>query len=175
MLCSRRVILILMGVVGAGKTTVGSLLAQKLGWQFADADAFHSPDNVEKIRHGISLTDSDRAPWLAALRVAITKWNAAEENVVLACSALKRSYRRELSPGGVRFVYLKGSRELILARLRSRQGHFASESILDTQFADLEEPEDAVTVSAAPLPEAIVDEILTCLKPELAYPDAAKK
>ena len=175
MLCSRRVIVILMGVVGAGKSTVGSLLAQRLGWQFADADAFHSPANVEKIRHGISLTDADRAPWLAALHDAITKWNAGEENVVLACSALKRKYRDELSAGLIRFVYLKGSRELILARLRSRHGHFAGESILDTQFADLEEPEDAVTVSAAPPPEAIVDEILTRLKPELAYPDAAKK
>jgi gluconokinase len=167
--------MILMGVVGAGKTTVGSLLAQKLGWQFADADDFHSAANVEKIRRGIPLDDSDRAPWLAALHGAIAHWNSSGQSVILACSALKRKYRDELSAGPVRFVYLKGSRELILARLHSRHGHFATDSILDTQFADLEEPQDAITVSAASPPEAIVDEILTRLKPELAYPDAATK
>lgn len=168
-------VLILMGVVGAGKTTVGKLLAEKLGWKFADADDFHFAANVEKMRHGISLTDADRAPWLAALYDAITKWNAGRENVVLACSALKRSYREQLDAGWVKFVYLKGDRELILSRLHARQGHFATETILDSQFADLEEPEDAITVSAAYPPEVIVDEILTRLKAELAYPDAAKK
>lgn len=164
-----------MGVVGAGKTTVGKLLAQKLGWQFADADDFHPAANVEKMRNGIALADADRAPWLAALRDAIGKWNSAGTNVVLACSALKHSYREELGVGNVKFVYLKASRELILSRLRSRHGHFATESILDTQFADLEEPDDAITVSAVPPPEAIADEIMTRLKPELSYPDAAKK
>ena len=168
-------VVILMGVVGAGKTTVGSLLAQKLGWQFADGDDFHPATNVEKIRHGISLTDTDRAPWLAALHGAVAKWNSNGENVVLACSALKRSYREQLSAGPVKFVYLKGSRELILSRLRSRHGHFATETILDTQFADLEEPQDTFTVSAAQPPEAIVDEILTRLRPKLAYSDAAKR
>lgn len=164
-----------MGVVGAGKTTVGKLLAKKLGWQFADADDFHPNENVEKMRRGISLTDADRAPWLAALRDAIGKWDSAGTNVILACSALKRNYREQLVAGPVRFVYLKVSRELILSRLRSRHGHFATESILDTQFADLEEPEDAITVSAAPEPEAVADEIMTRLRPELSYPDAAHK
>ena len=164
-----------MGVVGAGKTTVGKLLAKKLGWQFADADDFHPKENVEKMRRGISLTDDDRAPWLAALRDAIGKWNSAGANVILACSALKESYRRELSVGNVKFAYLKASRELILSRLRSRHGHFATETILDTQFADLEEPDDSITVPATPPPEAVVDEIMTRLKPELSYPDAAKK
>ena len=163
-----------MGVVGSGKTTIGKLLAEKLGWKFADADDYHPAANIEKMRHGISLTDADRAPWLAALHEAITKWNGGGENAILACSALKRSYRQQLGSGPVKIVYLQGSRDLILSRLRARHGHFATESILDTQFADLEEPEDAITVSAASPPEAIVDEILTRLRPELAYPDAAK-
>ena len=153
-------IVIVMGVVGAGKTTIGSLLAHELGWRFADADDFHPAANVEKIRKGISLTDADRAPWLAALHDAITKWIAAGDNVVLACSALKRGYRNELRGGPVTFVYLKGSRELILARLRARHGHFATESILSTQMLDLEEPESAITVAIEPPPREIVSEII---------------
>ncbi len=153
-------IVIVMGVVGAGKTTVGRLLAEQLDWQFADADDFHPPSNVEKIRQGIALSDDDRKPWLACLRAAITNWIAGKRNVVLACSALKRSYRRELEAGpAVRFVYLKGSADLIEARLRSRQGHFAGEPILASQFADLEEPERAVTVEIASTPSEIVAEI----------------
>src|SRR5215831_9564062 len=97
----RALILVIMGVVGVGKTTVATLLAQKLGWKFADADEFHSPGNVEKIRHGIPLTDWDRAPWLAGLRAAVEKWNESGTSVVLACSALKQSYREELSAGNV--------------------------------------------------------------------------
>lgn len=153
-------IVIVMGVVGVGKTTVGKLLATQLGWEFADADDFHPAPNVEKIRHGISLSDEDRWPWLQRLRAAIIEWIAAGCNVVLACSALKRSYRRELDVGPeVRFVHLKGSADLIAARLHSRQGHFADEQILASQFADLEEPKGAVTVEIAATPPAIVDEI----------------
>ncbi len=153
-------IVIVMGVVGAGKTTVGRLLAEQLGWEFADADDFHPPSNVEKIRQGIALNDDDRKPWLESLRKAITSWIAQLRNVVLACSALKRSYREELSVGPeVRFVYLKGSSELIAERLRARQGHFAGEQILAGQFADLEEPDAAVTVGIASTPEQIVVEI----------------
>src|SRR5258708_2774069 len=153
-------VLILMGVVAAGKTTVGTLLAQKLGWQFADADDFHPAENIEKISHGIALDDSDRAPWLAAMHNAIQQWDAEGKNVILACSALKHSYRNELRAGNVRFVYLKGSYDLILNRLRARRGHFASESILQSQFADLEEPEDAITVEIDKTPDAIVSEIV---------------
>ena len=153
-------ILIVMGVVGSGKTTVGTLLAQKFGWQFADADDFHPRENVEKISHGIALNDSDRAPWLAALRDAISRWNDEGKNVVLACSALKRSYRDELHAGQVRFVYLKGSYELLLQRLRSRHGHFASETILKSQLEDLEEPDDAITVEIDKSPEEITAEII---------------
>lgn len=153
-------VLIVMGVVGSGKTTIGTLLAQRLGWLFADADNFHSPQNVDKIRHGIALTDADRTPWLAALRAAITKWLSEHQNVVLACSALKQSYRDQLLTGDVKLVYLKGSRELILSRLRERHGHFATESILNTQFQDLEEPHDAITVSIESTPDEIVAGIM---------------
>jgi gluconokinase len=157
-------VLIVMGVVGSGKTTVGRLLAEKLGWSFSDADDFHPAANKEKISHGIPLTDVDRAPWLAALHSAIKQWNANHQNTVLACSALKRRYRDELRIGAVRFVYLKGSYELILHRLRSRKGHFASESILTSQFAGLEEPKDALTVEVNKSPATIVSEILEKLK-----------
>jgi gluconokinase len=153
-------IVIVMGVTGSGKTTIGSLLAEQLAWQFADADDFHPPENVEKMRHGIPLNDEDREPWLRRLREAITAWIAEGKNIVLACSALKRSYRRELEAGPeVRFVYLKGSADLIRGRLRSRHGHFANEQILAGQFADLEEPDAAVTVAIASEPNQIVAEI----------------
>jgi gluconokinase len=153
-------IVIVMGVVGSGKTTVGRLLGEKMGWEFADADDFHPASNVEKIRSGIALTDQDRAPWLESLRMAISQWIALQRNVVLACSALKRSYREELEAGPeVRFVYLKGTPALIADRLHSRHGHFANEQILASQFADLEEPKDAVTVSISPDPPRIVAEI----------------
>jgi gluconokinase len=153
-------IVIVMGVVGAGKTTIGRLLAEQLGWTFADADDFHPPANVEKIRRGIPLTDDDRHPWLESLRGAIAKWIGAETNAVLACSALKRSYRELLSAGPeVRFVFLKGEASLIAARLRARHGHFADEKILASQLADLEEPEGAVLVDIAQTPPEIVAEV----------------
>jgi len=154
-------IVIVMGVTGAGKSTVGHLLAEQLGWPFADADDFHPPANVEKMRHGIPLTDVDRAPWLQRLRTQIATWIAAGKNVVLACSALKRTYRQALAAvPDVHFVYLKGSAALIAERLRLRHGHFAGQQILAGQFADLEEPEDepehAVTVNIASTPQEIV-------------------
>ena len=153
-------IVIVMGVVGSGKTTVGRLLAQRLGWEFADADDFHPALNIEKIRHGIPLGDEDRKPWLDRLREAILGWIAGGRNVVLACSALKRAYRKTLDAGPeVRFVYLKGSAALIAERLRSRHGHFAGEQILASQLADLEEPEVALTVDIAATPAQIVDKI----------------
>jgi gluconokinase len=154
------VIVIVMGVVGAGKTTVGSLLAQQLGWEFADADDFHPPSNVEKIRNGVPLSDTDRAPWLDRLSQAIREWIAARKNVVLACSALKRKYREKLAVGPeVRFVYLKGKAGLIAERLRARHGHFAGEQILSSQLADLEEPEPAVDIDISQTPAQMVDQI----------------
>jgi gluconokinase len=181
-------VVIVMGVTGAGKTTIGRLLAEQLGWLFADADDFHPAANVEKMRRGIPLTDDDRRPWLARLRAEIDGWLASDKNVVLACSALKRSYRQQLEAGPerlartdaastntasinqVRFVYLKGSAALIAERLRSRHGHFAGESILAGQFADLEEPhnDDAVTVDISPTPPEIVAQIRTKLGLSLA-------
>jgi len=160
-------IAIVMGVVGAGKTTVGKLLASQLGWEFADADDFHPQSNVEKIRHGIALTDEDREPWLDRLREAIVRWIAEGKSVILACSALKRSYRAKLCVGPqVRFVYLKGSAALIADRLRSRHGHFAGESILASQLADLEEPQKSIIVDISHTPQQIVDEIKRALAME---------
>ena len=153
-------VVIVMGVVGAGKTTIGSLLASELGWQFADADDFHPQSNKEKIRRGIPLTDDDRQPWLQRIRTRIDDWIAQRRNAVLACSALKRAYRRELEAGPqVRFVYLKGNASLIAERLRSRRGHFADDKILASQLETLEEPESAVTVEVSSSPQEIVTEI----------------
>lgn len=169
-------ILVIMGVVGSGKTTIGTLLAQKLGWEFADADDFHPAANIRKISQGIALTDTDRAPWLAAMRNAIQQWQKEGKSVVLACSALKHSYREELRAGDVRFVYLRGDARLIAQRLHGRRGHFATDSILESQFADLEEPHDALAVSIAQSPDAIANEIIDKLKlARVSYPDAARK
>ena len=153
-------IVIIMGTTGAGKTTIGTMLASQLNWQFADADTFHPPANIEKMSRGIPLDDSDRAPWLEAMRKAILEWITAGKNVVLACSALKRSYREELRPRPeVKMIYLKGDYALFAERIRHRHGHFAGEGILAGQFADLEEPADAITIDAAKSPEEIVAEI----------------
>ena len=169
-------VLVIMGVVGSGKTTVGTLLAQKLGWQFADADDFHPDENIRKMSQGIPLTDADRGPWLAAMRGAIEQWHNKRKSVVLACSALKHSYREELRAADVHFVYLKGDVELIGRRLHARRGHFATDSILESQFADLEEPRDALAVRIAQTPDAIVTEIIDKLKlAPVSYPDAAQK
>ncbi len=149
-----------MGTAGSGKTTVGKLLAAQLKWEFADADNFHSPANIEKMSHGIPLHDEDRIPWLHSLRDAIQQWDEQHRNVVLACSALKRSYRELLQiNSNVKLVYLKGSFELFRERLRARKGHYAGEQILAGQFADLEEPTDAITIDASKSPEQIVAEI----------------
>ena len=153
-------VIVVMGVTGSGKTTIGSLLAARLGWHFADADEFHSAANKEKMHKGIPLSDDDRLPWLAAMHDQIGKWVALKQNVVLACSALKQSYRQLLWTGPeVQFVYLKGGYELIAERLRARKGHFADEHILAGQFADLEEPSDALTVDIGASPEEMADEI----------------
>ncbi len=159
-----------MGVTGAGKTTVGKLLALQLGWKFADADSFHSAANKEKMSQGIALDDADRAPWLASMRAAIVEWSAHHENVVLACSALKQDYRKTLDIGPeVKFVYLKGSYELIYQRLLSRHGHFATETILRSQFEALEEPSDAIVVDVSKSPGDIVAEIRERLHPGLGF------
>jgi gluconokinase len=154
------VIIIVMGVLGAGKTTVGSLLARELGFEFHDADSFHSPANIEKMRQGIPLTDSDREPWLAAMHSAITLWMGETRDIVLACSALKASYRGQLVINdAVKLVYLNISFDDVLQRVRVRHGHFAGENLLKSQFADLEEPANALTVDASLPPEEIVSKL----------------
>lgn len=160
-------IVIVMGVVGAGKTTIGRLLAQQLKWEFADADDYHPRANVEKIRQGIPLTDEDRAPWLDLLRKAIIGWSASGTSVVLACSALKREYRQKLDAApDVRFVYLHGSARVIAERLGLRLGHYADARILESQLADLEEPDEAVNINIEASPEQIVREIRNELRLE---------
>ena len=160
-------IIILMGVAGSGKTTIGTLLASQLGWDFADADDYHPAANVTKIRQGIALDDADREPWLLALRQAELRWTAAHKNVVLACSALKQSYREKLrvSPQ-VKFVFLEGPYDLIHERLEARHGHFATSALLSSQFATLESPasnpqpgDSALSIDVTGSPEQIVSEI----------------
>lgn len=160
-------IIILMGVSGAGKTTVGQLLATQLGWEFADADDYHSAANLEKMRRGIPLTDTDRAPWLETLRALIARWIAEGKNAVLACSALKQSYREilPLSPE-VKFVYLKGSPSLLRQRLHSRHGHFMTEQMLISQLQALEEPQDAIVIDVDSSPQEIAAEIRASLFPK---------
>ncbi|HMD38471.1 MAG TPA: gluconokinase [Candidatus Acidoferrum sp.] len=150
-------IVIVMGTTGSGKTTIGSLLAKRVGWEFADGDDYHPAANVEKMRQGIPLTDADRMPWLKILHDKIAEWIAAGRSVVLACSALKQSYRDELEIGPeVKLVYLKGSIELFSARALGRKGHFAKQDLVASQFATLEEPKGAITVDAGLPPEEIV-------------------
>lgn len=151
-------IVIVMGVSGSGKTTVGRRLAESLGWPFHEGDDLHPPANVEKMAAGLPLTDDDRLPWLRELRRLIESHLAAGESAVIACSALKESYREILAGDaeGVCFVHLTGSRELLRRRLEQRQGHFMKPAMLDSQLAALEPPAGAVTVDVGASPEAIV-------------------
>jgi gluconokinase len=136
------VIVIIFGVSGAGKTTIGKLLAEQLGWKFYEADDFHPRVNIEKMRSRIPPTDDDRWPWLDSLRQQISHSIAAKENAVLACSALKRAYRLHLCVSAeVKFVFLRGDYAVVEEQLRSRRGHFMNPALLKSQFADLEEPE----------------------------------
>ncbi len=150
-----------MGVSGSGKSTVGELLAQELGWEYLEGDDFHPPANVEKMRSGTPLTDEDRLPWLDALRELIEDALKRNRHLVITCSALKKEYRLRLSVDAskVVYVYLKGDFELIAARLKERKGHFMPETLLKSQFEALEEPKDAITVDVALSPQEIVDRI----------------
>lgn len=149
---------VVMGVAGSGKTTVGEQLAQRLGWNFYDADTFHPAENIAKMANGTPLNDTDRVPWLAALSVLISTSLEQDRPAVLACSALKESYRQQLLAGneGVQFVYLKGSYDLIWSRISRRKDHYMKPQMLQSQFEALEEPVDAWTFDVS-LP---VDEIV---------------
>jgi gluconokinase len=161
------VVIIIFGVSGAGKTTVGELLARELGWHFYEADDFHSPANIEKMRGGVPLTDEDRWPWLENLRELIKRCIAAGEDAVLACSALKRAYRRYLRVSAeVKFVFLHGDYALIAKQLQRRRGHFLNPALLQSQFADLEEPgldKETLTIELGRTPQELVKEIETKL------------
>jgi gluconokinase len=150
-------ILIIMGVAGSGKTTIGSLLAQELGWKFYDADDYHSETNRAKMSQGIPLTDEDRADWLATLRNLIEQNIRQNMPAVLACSALKNSYRDMLKINEqVKFVYLHGTYEQIKTRLKNRTGHYMSAGMLDSQFQTLEEPKDTLSIDIIHTPQEIV-------------------
>jgi len=157
--------IIVMGVSGVGKTTVAEVLARRLGWEFIDGDAFHPASNVEKMRSGTPLTDEDRWPWFERLAAEIDRRRSAGVRVVIACSALKRAYRAVLvgDRGDVCLVYLRGSRELIMSRLSDRKGHYFPPTLLDSQFAALEEPvpaEQALIFGVEGSIEEIADQIV---------------
>ncbi|AFZ56421.1 gluconokinase [Anabaena cylindrica FACHB-243] len=157
-------IIILMGVSGSGKTTIGKLLAESLNWEFYDGDAFHSPENLENMLLGIPLNDVDRMPWLQDLQTNIKIWLQENKNVVLACSALKASYRQILlCDSRIQLVYCKGSFDIIQERLRQRQNHFMNEKLLKSQFDDLEEPDNAIYVDISQPNEVSVNKIRKAL------------
>jgi gluconokinase len=154
-------VILLMGVSGSGKTTIGKILAQQQHWQFKDADDFHSQTNKDKMQGGEALTDADRRPWLELLREEIDRSLQTKTDLILACSALKATYRQVLADKSdrVKFVYLKGSFELIQQRLQERHGHFMNPDLLRSQFDDLEEPEGAIVIDITASPEDSVNQI----------------
>jgi gluconokinase len=156
-------VIVLMGVSGAGKTTVGRRLTERLRWRFCDADAFHSVINIDKMKRSLPLTDEDRRAWLDGLQKAIAQWVRQRVNVVLACSLLKPSYRATVLGGCEdegKVVYLQASRALLQQRLSSRTEHFAGVGLLDSQLALLEEPSDALILDASETPEQLAQHIV---------------
>ncbi|MBR0670593.1 gluconokinase [Neoroseomonas soli] len=161
--------IVVMGVSGCGKSTVGALLAERLGWPFEDGDSFHPPANVAKMSTGTPLTDEDRWPWLGAIAVRIGRARAEGKGVVVACSALKRAYRDMLRDGhaDIRFLHLTGEPFLIMARQAARQGHYMPASLIASQFAALEPPEteaDVIDLDVDPEPPAIVAKAIAALR-----------
>src|SRR5262245_46656296 len=155
-------VIVLMGVSGSGKTTVGKILADRLGWAFVEGDDYHPAANVAKMHAGIPLNDEDRRPWLAALRERVDRACTSGEDIVLACSALKHAYQDYLErhdPACVHYVYLHGSEELIKTRLAARKGHFMNPNLLHSQFKTLEPPAHAIRVEVSGSPEEVAAEI----------------
>ena len=157
---------VLMGVSGCGKTTVGLVLAERTGWRLYDADEFHSAASIEKMRSGIALEDADRWPWLDRMNAMLVEKQAQGESVLLACSALKQKYRERLAKGctQLHWVYLKGDFGLIRRRLEARKNHYMKAGLLESQFAALEEPRDAIVVDIDAEPGAIADAVLRQLQ-----------
>ena len=166
-------VVVMIGVSGSGKTTIAEGVARREAWPLLEGDKFHPPANIEKMSHGIPLTDEDRWPWLRAIAAAIDDWRKNGQSGVVACSALKRAYRAILigDRNDVVLVYLQGSKDLIGQRMASRKGHFMPPALLDSQFATLEEPqqdEHPIVVSVAGTPEEIVDEVIGKLQERMA-------
>lgn len=159
---------VVMGVAGVGKTTVGRRLAERLGWEFYDGDDFHPAANVDKMSRGVALTDGDRRVWLQRLRRLIARSLDEGRPAVVACSALKKAYRTTLLRGneGTVIVYLRAPQDVVLDRVRTRKDHFFDPKLLATQYDELEEPDDAVTVDASRPPDAVVEEVLDALRVE---------
>jgi gluconokinase len=165
-------VIVVMGVSGSGKSTVGKKLAESLGWKYFDADDFHSKANVQKMKSGVPLTDADREPWLHELRDLIKDCLEKKTDAVLACSALKEIYRKHLLVNDdVRLVYLKGDQDMIEDRLNRRRGHFMNPALLESQFATLEEPVEGTRVDAAGDPDEIVKTIRKRLDLDSNGPD----
>jgi gluconokinase len=165
---AKPVVLVVMGVSGCGKTTVAAILAGRLNWPFEEGDGLHPQSNIDKMHAGHPLNDDDRGPWLEKVAEWVEERLDAGENGIITCSALKRSYRHLISRrgSGVEFVYLHGSRDLIAARLTARHGHFMPPTLLDSQFADLQEPaadEAAIRVDVGPAPSTIAQTIIDTL------------
>ncbi len=155
-----------MGVSGSGKSTIGRRLAKKLGWSFYDGDDFHPPANIQKMANGVALGDDDREAWLAALALLIRELERDQRPGVVACSALKQAYREILQQNtqNVRFIYLKGSYELILGRLQTRRGHYMKPELLKSQFEAMEEPQQTLVIDVAQTPAMIVHQIIQALE-----------
>ena len=159
-------VVVVMGVAGSGKSTIGALIAEALGAEFAEGDRFHPASNVAKMSSGQPLTDEDRLPWLQAMADAIRAWCGGDRPTVLACSALKQSYRDLLAGGSpeVRFVFLRATREQVSSRMAGRKGHFMPTSLIGSQFATLEEPRDAIALDVAESPAEVAAEALRRLR-----------
>ena len=172
-------IVVLMGVSGVGKTTIGKLLAARAGWKFEDADDYHSAENRRKMTAGIPLTNADREPWFKALHERMLQYRQNGENVILACSALKQRYRELLADGfgksEMRFVYLHALTSLIKERMKSRHHPYMNPGLLDSQLATLEVPSDAWPVTVAGRPQEAVEEVLRRLREASLLTAAAEK